>query len=173
MKKALFLACAAVSTLSPTFAFAANTKCQINKYNTYIDASIQWYQDLAELTSTANPDLKEVSDWFLDGREKHFELNRLAVSTLLTEQPIKVSTELDVESWLQLSQQDIKALSERDDKLGKVAKASFEYRQAKPHPQNYEFRSALAELLSHPNKIQPVLDAYNTSVQQANETNCK
>ncbi|GAM71687.1 hypothetical protein JCM19236_733 [Vibrio sp. JCM 19236] len=38
MKKALFLACAAVSTLSPTFAFAANTECQINKYNTYIDA---------------------------------------------------------------------------------------------------------------------------------------
>lgn len=173
MNKALFLALTAASALSPTLAAAANNECQIEKYDNYINASIHWYEDLSELTSSSNPDLKEVSDWFLDGRKKHFELNRVAVSTFLTEQPTKVSTELDVESWLQLSQQDVKALAERDDQLGQLAKASFEYRQAKPHPQNYEFRSALAELLSHPNKIQPALDAYNKSVMQANETDCK
>ncbi|WP_261817262.1 hypothetical protein [Vibrio gallicus] len=173
MKKAFVFAMVSLSALSSPIALASNsTQCQIDKYNTYIDASIKWYQDLSELTSTANPELKQVSEWFVKGRVMHFELNRTAVSLLLSEQPDKVATELDVESWLQLSQQDIKALSQRDDELGQAAQASFAYRQAKPNPQNYEFRSALAELLSHPNKIQPALDAYNSAVQSTNQIKC-
>jgi hypothetical protein len=169
MNKSLVLLLSAL----PAFAFAADTECQIKKYDTYIDASINWYQDLATLTSADNPDLQEVSDWFLDGRKKHFELNRLSVHQFLSTNPNKVSTELDVESWLQLTQADIKELSTRQDELGILAKSSFEYRQTKPHSQNYEFRSALAELLSHPNKIQPALTAYNNAVNQANSQVCE
>ncbi|MFA0337148.1 hypothetical protein [Vibrio breoganii] len=169
MNKTLVLLLSAL----PTFAFAANTECQIEKYDTYIDASINWYQDLATMTSQDSPELKEVSEWFLEGRKKHFELNRAAVHTFLESQPNKVSTELDVESWLQLSQSDIKELATRDDELGNIAKQSFEYRQAKSHPQNYEFRSALAALLSHPNKIQGALDSYNQSIQDVVAMDCK
>ncbi|GAD79455.1 hypothetical protein [Vibrio ezurae] len=168
MNKTLVLLLSAL----PAFAFAANTECQIKKYDTYIDASINWYQDLATMTSHESPQLKEVSDWFLEGRKKHFELNREAVHTFLKSQPNKVSTGSDVESWLQLTQSDIKALSERDDKLGHLAKQSFQYRQAKSHPQNYEFRSALADLLSHPSKIQDALDRYNHSIEGVTSMNC-
>ncbi|CAM4303767.1 hypothetical protein [Vibrio neonatus] len=156
----------------PAFAFAANTECQIKKYDTYIDASINWYQDLATITSNDKPQLKEVSEWFVDGRKKHFELNREAVHTFLKSEPNKVSTEADVESWLQLTQSDIKALSNRDDKLGQLAKQSFQYRQAQSHPQNYEFRSALADLLSHPNKIEHALNRYNHSIEDVVAMNC-
>ncbi|OBT12097.1 hypothetical protein A9264_02865 [Vibrio sp. UCD-FRSSP16_10] len=169
MNKTLVLLLSAL----PAFAFAANTDCQINKYDTYIDASINWYQDLATMTSKDSPQLKEVSEWFLDGRKKHFELNREAVHSFLKSSPTKVSTELGVESWLQLSQSDIKELSARNDQLGYLAKQSFEYRQAKPHPQNYEFRSALADLLSHPNKIKGALDTYNQSINDAVAINCQ
>lgn len=169
MNKSLVLLLSAL----PAFAFAANTQCQIEKYDAYIDASINWYQELSTLTSADNPDLKEVSEWFLDGRKMHFELNREAVHQFLASNPNRVSTELDVESWLQLSQADIKELSTRQDKLGMSAKSSFEYRQAKPHPQNYEFRSALAELLSHPNKIEPALTAYNDTVNLVNSQPCQ
>ncbi|CAM2866862.1 hypothetical protein [Vibrio rarus] len=168
MNKALILLLSAL----PTVAFAANIECQTKQYDTYIDASIHWYQDLATITSQDSPQLQQVSQWFLDGRKKHFELNRIAVHTFLKSEPSKVSTELNVESWLQLSQQDIKVLSSRSDALGQAAKASFEYRQAKPHPQNYELRSALADLLSHPHKIQTALDAYNQSIQDVAQMKC-
>lgn len=169
MKKSLVLLLSAL----PGFAFAANTECQINKYDIYIDASIAWYQDLADLASAQDSNLTEVSEWFVDGRTKHFELSRAAVHQFLETEPNKVSTEQDVESWLQLSQQDIKELGQRDDELGALAKSSFEYRQKKPHPQNYEFRSALAELLSTPGTIKPALGKYHDALSNIAALNCQ
>ncbi len=65
-----------------SFTLAANDQCLAQKYDAYIDASLNWYSDLAELTSSKYPDLTEVSNWFLEGRKHHFELNRAAVSLL-------------------------------------------------------------------------------------------
>ncbi|HBC2213856.1 TPA: hypothetical protein I6283_003219, partial [Vibrio cholerae] len=54
-------------------AYADNT-CFSQKYDAYIDASLNWYADLTKLTSERNPDLAEVSQWFLEGRQHHFAL---------------------------------------------------------------------------------------------------
>ncbi|MGR5457221.1 hypothetical protein ACPV5N_25385, partial [Vibrio alfacsensis] len=81
----------------------------------YIDASIQWYDDLVQLTTQQYPELESVGQWFLDGRKNHFELNREAVHYYLKNEPTKVATERSIESWLQLEQQDVKALAQRND----------------------------------------------------------
>ncbi|QIA63685.1 hypothetical protein GT360_09225 [Vibrio astriarenae] len=166
----------AVATLTALLslnAFAAdNTDCYSNKYDAYVDASLQWYQDLTNLTVEKYPELAEVSDWFMQGRKNHFELNRTAVHYYLMAEPQKIATEQPVESWLSLEQKEVKAMTERDDRLGDVARATFEDRQAKPHAQNYELRSAFADLLSHPTEIQPLLNKYNQSIEQIQSKSC-
>jgi len=156
-----------------TFAAAADNSCLAKKYDAYIDASLHWYEDLASLTSEQYPELTEVSDWFLEGRKHHFELNRAAVRYYLTEDQTKVATEQPVEAWLQLEQKDIKVLASRSDELGQLAKVTFGDRQAKPHEKNYELRSAFADLLSHPTKIDTALQRYNSSIKQLESIKCE
>lgn len=156
-----------------TFAAAADNTCLAKKYDAYIDASLHWYEDLASLTSEQYPDLKEVSDWFLEGRKHHFELNRAALHYYLTQDQTKVATAQPVEAWLQLEQKDIKVLASRNDELGQLAKVTFGDRQAKPHEKNYELRSAFADLLSHPTKIDAALKRYNSSIKQLESIKCE
>ncbi|OEF25903.1 hypothetical protein [Vibrio rumoiensis] len=173
MKK---FAIALLLSMSSGSVFAANstdTQCLIQKYDAYIDASLTWYQDLVSITTETHPDLKEVGDWFLAGRTHHFELNRAAVDYYLVKDPSKVATDESVESWLKLEQSDIKVLSQRDDELGKIAKTTFNDRQAPPNEKNYELRSAFADLLSHPSNIKPALDKYNNAVGKASAIECK
>ncbi|OIQ26667.1 hypothetical protein [uncultured Vibrio sp.] len=164
---------AALLTLSSSSAFSADAQCLNKKYDAYIDASLTWYQDLASLTSERYPNLSEVSEWFLEGRKNHFELNRAAVHYYLENDPSKLATEQSVEAWLQLEQLDVKALAERDDELGQAAKLTFSDRQSTPHEKNYELRSAFADLLSHPKQIDSVLQKYNQSILALEEMNCK
>jgi hypothetical protein len=152
---------------------AADTQCLTDKYQAYVDASISWYKQLSELASAYDPALEEVSQWYVDERIHHFELNQLTVEHYLATNPSKVNTALPVESWLQLSQPDIKALTERDDALGKAATLSFEDRQRTPHKQNYELRSAFADILSDPAAIAAPLEAYNNQVNAAAEISCE
>ncbi len=156
-----------------TFATAADNACLSKKYDAYIDASIHWYEDLATLTAKQYPDLTEVSQWFLEGRKNHFELNRTAVHYYLDNDPAKVATNQPVEAWLQLEQKDIKVLASRSDELGQVAKTTFADRQAKPHEKNYQLRSAFADLLSHPTKIDSALKRYNASIKQLESIQCQ
>lgn len=46
-------------------ALAADSQCLAQKYDAYIDASLNWYSDLAQLTTQQYPDLQDVSGWFL------------------------------------------------------------------------------------------------------------
>lgn len=154
-------------------ASATNNECLSQKYDAYIDASLHWYEDLSQLTAQQHPDLSEVSEWFLQGRQHHFELNRAAVHYYLKQDPTKVATNQPVEAWLQLEQKDIKVLSSRSDELGKLAQITFSDRQSQPHEKNYELRSAFADLLSHPTKIDAALKRYNKSIQQLEMINCQ
>jgi hypothetical protein len=155
-----------------TLSFASNEQCLSNKYDSYIDASLTWYQDLIKLTTAKNPDLADVGDWFYQGREHHFELNRAIAHQYLIEARDKVATEQPLESWLDIKQSDIKKLASRDDQLGQIAAVSFQDRQSPPHPKNYQLRSALAELLSHPMEIESALNKYNQAIEQAESISC-
>ncbi|MDG3087957.1 hypothetical protein P7F88_18500 [Vibrio hannami] len=155
-----------------TFSHAADKQCLSGKYDAYIDASLNWYKDLIGLTTEQYPELKEVGDWFYEGRRQHFELNRSAVHYYLQNDMTKVATEQAVESWLKLEQKDVKTLASRSDELGKMASLSYQFRQSKPHEKNYDLRSAFAELLSHPNKIDSVLTKYNDAIEKAEAISC-
>ncbi len=85
----------------------------------------------------------------------------------------KVATQKPVESWLTLEQQEIKQLSSRTDALGKLAAETFSDRQSVPHPDNYKLRSAFADLLSHPDKIEQSLSKYNNAIQTLEQLNCQ
>ncbi|HCG6062460.1 TPA: hypothetical protein NJ098_001050 [Vibrio parahaemolyticus] len=163
---------AALLATSSTFTFAADQQCLANKYDGYVDASLQWYQDLVDLTVSQYPDLKEVSQWFLDGRKHHFELNREAVHYFLKNDPSRVATEQPIEAWLKLEQHDVKQLASRSDDLGEAAKNTFSDRQSTNHPKNYELRSAFADLLSHPQQIDSALNKYNQSIEKLEKQKC-
>ncbi len=162
-----------VLLLASANAQADATQCFSDKYHAYIDASVSWYQELAQLATQHDPALSEVSQWYVEERVNHFTLNKLAVDYYLTNQPSKVNTNLAVESWLQLTQPQVKALTERDDQLGQAAQASFADRQRTPHKQNYELRSALADILSDPNTIQAPLENYNNQLLAAEQISCE
>lgn len=163
---------AAILATSSTFTFAADQQCLANKYDGYVDASLQWYQDLVDLTVTQYPELDDVSQWFLDGRKHHFELNREAVHYFLKHDPSRVATELPVEAWLKLEQHDVKQLASRSDRLGEAAQKTFTDRQSTNHEKNYELRSAFADLLSHPQKIDSALNKYNQSIEKLEKQKC-
>lgn len=166
---------ASVLALSSSFVSAGteNNQCLAEKYDMYIDASLNWYQDLVTLTSEKYPNLEEVGQWFLESRKHHFELNREAVHYFLVNNPSKVATEQSVEAWLKLEQKEIKELAMRDDDLGRTAARTFNDRQATAHAQNYELRSAFAELLSHPKQIDKALSRYNESIAKLETTTCQ
>ncbi|MBD1575715.1 MULTISPECIES: hypothetical protein [Vibrio] len=175
MKKSVIALVVAISSYSG-IAMANPTpdvQCLNNKYDAYIDTSLTWYQDLVTITAEKDPDLKEVGQWFLAGRTHHFELNRAVVHDYLQHAPDKVATKESVESWLKLTQPEIKQLAQRDDKLGKIAKTTFDDRQAPPNKMNYQLRSAFADLLSHPSNIQPALDKYNQAMAKTNAIVCQ
>lgn len=169
MKK-IFVAIAATLVTLPSF--ASQMTCNADKYTSYIDASIGWYQDLADITVNKYPELDEVSQWFVEQRINHFQLNNEAVQVFLKEESSKVATNLSVESWLKLTQQDIKALTQRTDTLGELANASFSDRQSTPHPKNYELRSAFADLLSDPKLIEAPLKKYNDAIESIENIDC-
>jgi hypothetical protein len=148
-------------------------ECTLQQYDTYIDASLQWYSDLTELTVSEYPELDSVSAWFLEGRKHHFELSRAVVHDALINNPTKINTSRSIESWLQLEQTEVKQLSLRDDKIGMLAKETFDDRQAAPHEKNYQLRSAFAELLSHPKKIDSALMRYNEKMAVIEQNPCK
>ncbi|MUI53636.1 hypothetical protein [Aliivibrio fischeri] len=159
--------------LLTTSAQAADTQCLSDKYSQYIDASLTWYQELIAITVKKDPNLQSVGDWFLEGRKHHFELNRAAVTYYLENAPEKVKTNQSIESWLQLSQKEVKELASHDDELGKIAKATFDDRQSQPHKQNYELRSAFADILSHPKTIDAPLKAYNQKMSEISIIKCQ
>ena len=130
-------------------------------------------QDLVDLTVTQYPDLKEVSQWFLEGRKHHFELNREAVHYFLKNDPSRVATEQPVEAWLKLEQHDVKQLATRSDELGQAAQKTFSDRQSANHPKNYDLRSAFADLLSHPKQIDSALNKYNQSIAKIEKQKCE
>ncbi|CAH0526051.1 hypothetical protein [Vibrio hippocampi] len=153
-------------------ASAQDTQCLEQKYDAYVDASIVWYQDLTQMITQQQPQLQSVSDWFLNGRKNHFEFNRQAVHYFLKNSPEKVATDSGIESWLRLDQAQIKQLSQRNDLLGKAAALTYSDRQSQPHQDNYQLRSALADLLSHPQQIDTALTRYNTSIADIEATQC-
>ncbi|GAB2662127.1 hypothetical protein [Vibrio panuliri] len=169
MKRTLL---ALLLSATSTAVFAADNSCLASKYDAYVEASMHWYEDLAQLTAKQYPQLEEVSQWYLDGRRNHFDLNAEAVKYYLDNDPSKVATEKPVEAWLQLEQKEIKTLASRSDALGHAAAKTFADRQAKPHPKNYELRSAFADLLSHPTKIDSALKRYNTSIAKVEAMTC-
>ncbi|WEM41057.1 hypothetical protein PTW35_10425 [Photobacterium sp. DA100] len=161
------------AALIPSAVLAAPASCESEKYHQYIDASLNWYEDLVELAVEKEPSLDEVGQWFLEGRKHHFELNRDAFDWYLANDREKLALSLPVESWLNLSQKDVKALSEQDSELGKAAKLAFDDRQSKPHPQNYALRSAFAELLTHPGNIEKPLNTYNEKMTAIAAIECQ
>jgi flagellar motor switch/type III secretory pathway protein FliN len=95
------------------------------------------------------------------------------VTYYLENEPERVATSQPVEAWLQLEQKDIKALAARSDELGQIAQETFNDRQSKQHDKNYQLRSAFADLLSHPTKIDAALKRYNQSIKQLEDINCQ
>ncbi len=152
---------------------AEDKLCLTTKYDAYIDASLQWYQDLTDLTTQQYPQLAEVSEWFLTGRQHHFEFSRQALRYYLDNEPDKVATQRSVEEWLSLEQLDIKHLAERDDKLGQLANITYRDRQSAPHDDNYILRSALADILSQPALIGNALHTYHQSISQLEQRDCQ
>lgn len=175
MKKSVITLILTLSGFSnvATASTAPISQCLNDKYDDYISTSLEWYQDLVSITTQQNPQLKDVGEWFLEGRTHHFELNRAAVHYYLTNDPTKVAIKEPVESWLKLPQPEIKQLAQRNDELGKIAKATFDDRQAPPNKMNYELRSAFAELLSHPSNINPALDKYNQAMAKTSDIICQ
>ncbi|AMG31988.1 hypothetical protein AL542_17695 [Grimontia hollisae] len=172
-RSALFL----IAALVPGMSFAKDigqldTLCVSQKYHSYINASITWYENLVDLTIKKNPDLEGVASWFLEGRRNHFMLNQDAFDYYLENDPSKLNFDAPVESWLSLTQEDVKTLSSSNGELADAAKKVFEFRQGKAHEGNYDLRSALASLLSHPKEIDVPLKQYNDAMSKITETSC-
>lgn len=149
-----------------------DTLCVSQKYHNYVDASITWYENLVGLTIKKDPSLEGVANWFLEGRRNHFMLNQEAFDFYLENDPAKLNFDAPVESWLNLTQEDVRALSISNSELTDAAKKVYEFRQGKAHEGNYDLRSALASLLSHPKEIDAPLKQYNDAISKLSATRC-
>ncbi len=149
-----------------------NLVCASNKYHRYVDASISWYESLVSRTIHNSPELSDVAQWFLNARKQHFKFNAKAFDYYLERRPQNIHFNQAVESWLNLSQNDIQVLSEGTSPLADSAKLVFDFRQQKVHKSNYALRAAFADLLSNPEDIQSALSQYNLEIQRINQLQC-
>ncbi|MGB2079650.1 MAG: hypothetical protein ACPHV3_07670 [Vibrio sp.] len=147
-------------------------ECLQTSYSQYVDASLAWYQDLIQETTAKNDKLTEVGQWFLTGRQHHFELNRAAFNEFIQTSPAKINLNHSVESWLTLTQADIRQLSVRKDALGQAAAQTYQDRQKPPHPQNYQLREAFAQNLSQDDALKPQLNQYNQKLTSISAQKC-
>lgn len=176
ISSAIFILGIQVSSASEAPADLAYTapqkQCLATQYQTYVNASLTWYQALVTQVTSENERLDDVGEWFLTGRQHHFALNQAAFTHFLETNSKRITLDNGVESWLVLTQQDIQALSQQDSSLGKVAKQTFDDRQAPNHPQNYQLREAIAHELSQTTNMQAALDDYNASVSKISKESC-
>ncbi|WP_163390862.1 hypothetical protein [Enterovibrio norvegicus] len=166
-----------LATMIPGIAVAKDINdmdmtCATDKYHNYVDASISWYESLVDLTIQKDQKLEGVAKWFLEGRRNHFTFNQKAFDYYVSNDPSKLNFDAPVESWLSLSQEDVKALSGSTGELAESAKTVFAFRQGKAHEGNYDLRSALADLLSNPKEIEVPLQKYNAEMLSLAETAC-
>ncbi|WP_235869274.1 hypothetical protein [Veronia nyctiphanis] len=84
-----------------------DVQCVKSSYHDYVDASVEWYENLVRLTIKEDPKLKDVAEWFMDGREKHFLLNKKAFDWYLNNDESKLDFNTSVESWLKLSRKTL------------------------------------------------------------------
>ncbi|ODP98810.1 MULTISPECIES: hypothetical protein [Salinivibrio] len=169
-------ALALVAALLPIMSNAApikNADCYSAKYHDYVDASINWYQALVDMTVKKDPTLDEVAAWFLKGRKNHFNLNAQAFDYYLENDSAKLNLEAPVESWLKLSQEDVKTLAQSSLPPSTLAEKVFNFRQGEAMDGNYTLRSALADLLSHPKEIDKALNQYNDQMNSINQRQCQ
>ena len=170
----------AMVLVSGLFSFSAHSadianidiQCAKNSYHDYVDASIEWYENLVRLTIKDDPKLKDVAEWFMDGRKKHFLLNKDAFDWYINNDESKLDFNTSVESWLKLSQEDIRKLSLTSTPISGAAKEVFDFRQGKAHADNYALRTAFADLLSHPKKIEEPLGTYNQKIEIIGKKSC-
>ncbi|KKA45841.1 MULTISPECIES: hypothetical protein [Salinivibrio] len=169
-------ALALVAALLPIMSNAApvkNADCYSAKYHDYVDASINWYQALVDMTVKKDASLDEVAQWFLQGRKNHFNLNAKAFDYYLENDSAKLNLEAPVESWLKLGQEDVKTLAQSSLPPSALAEKVFNFRQGEAMDGNYALRSALADLLSHPKEIDKALNQYNDQMNSINQRQCQ
>ncbi len=165
----LFLACL---FLLPSSVLASDNTCSRQKYDQYVQSSLQWYQTLIDLAVKEDKALEEVGRWFLQARQHHLILNQQALSWYFQHQPQRIPLTLPVESWIALTQTEIKTLSQQSNALTPYAQRVFANRQAKPHPQNYQLRTMFALLLTQPQLMKNPLMTYNEKIKNINKINC-
>ncbi len=166
--------CLAIALSLSTFgAYADTQSCHSDIYHDYISASLEWYEDLVSVAIEKDESLKDVAEWFLSGRRTHFLFNQTAVDWYLDNDREQLRLDQSVESWLAFDQEKIRDIANSDHPLALEAKKVYELRQSKPHQQNYELRSAFAELLSHPGNIDEPLTSYNDKMARLSTVECK
>nr|WP_086937644.1 hypothetical protein [Thaumasiovibrio occultus] len=160
---------------SPAFSNVTenNMACYQSAYAEYVDISLDWYQDLLDIAVTNEPEMKDVADWFMAGRETHFGFNQAAFNWYLENEPQHLQLNLPVESWLAVEQAEVRTMAQdAQHPLQAQAQALYALRQGAPHPQNYALRSTFADLLSHPQQIDVPLNNYNQRMDALLNKSC-
>ncbi len=147
--------------------------CLSQKYHNYVKASIDWYDALIQIAVKEDPKLENVGYWFLKGRHNHFKLNDAVFNERLKNAPNTLNLHSGIESWLNLTQEEVKELSQSHSKLAPPARKVFNFRQDETHKDSYALRAALANLLKSPQKMDAPLRHYNQQIEKLSHTHCK
>ena len=168
----LFIFLASSNAFSTPFDELDKT-CLSQKYHNYVKASIDWYGALVQIAQKEDPKLENVAHWFLKGRQNHFKLNDAVFNERLKSAPASLNFHFGVESWLNLTQEEVKELSQSHSKLAAPARKVFKFRQNETHKDSYALRATLANLLKSPQKIDAPLRHYNQQIEKLSNTHCK
>lgn len=147
--------------------------CASHLYQGYVDASVAWYKSLVSIAVEAQPELQDVGDWFLEARQAHFQFHGEAFDYFLAQSPERLNFSQSVESWLKLSQHEVKEISESQLPIASKAQSIYQFRQQKNHEKNYALRDAFAQLLSQPQVIQQPLKNYNLAMSELTPASCE
>ena len=125
-----------------------DANCASHLYQGYVDASVAWYESLVSIAVEAQPELQDVGDWFLKARQAHFQFHGEAFDYFLVQSPERLNFSQSVESWLKLSQHEVKEISESNSDCLKSTKY-LSISSTKNH-EKLCFCDAFAQLLSQP-----------------------
>ena len=156
-----------------TAAAGLSPDCLTSKYGKYAQAQETWQRGLTRLIVEVAPRYKEVAHLYLADQLQAIEEAKLAVEFLTREEPARLRTDLSLNNWLDLTEDDQRRIAERNDRYAELLELRAASRNRPPHPDGDGLREVMRSKVMTSAPYQELLAAYTQSFDAAEAIQCQ
>lgn len=157
---------------SSSFADVVPNNCLFSKYQSYAKAQEKWQHGSTALVKELKPQFAEVSELYMLDQLVLIEQRLIAVELLLANVPEKLETELKLNQWLDLSEEDHQMLAQHSKRYSLLLSKTKDAKIREPHPDGGALRIAMRNEIMMSSKFQVLLSSFNEEVKSIEKKVC-